>query len=320
MLPIPRFRLPVVGLDIGSSRVRAVVLSRRLRRWTLVAAGEARRTTTPTHQLDEHDGGEVKEVVSRLFRSLGVAKARVTIALSGHAAILKRITLPAMSRAELAETMRWEARQHVPFDLGEVQLAYEVLGPALPGGGVPVCLVAARRDQVAHRMAMIPAGGFGPVVVDLEALAVVNVYRMSYPEHRDPRSVLVHVGHRAIVICVLEEGQPVFARVVSMREEPAVGAGMAHDSNRRLAADVRNTLNFHEAGGAGTRLSRMVLSGGGWRSEGLMDLLAAEFEVPVEVLDPFRRVSIPRRAAAAVTDGPSYAVAVGLAMRRARRR
>ena len=79
--------------------------------------------------------------------------------------------------------------------------------------------------------------------------------------------------------------------------------------------EIRKTIDFYRATAPIDRLSRVVLSGGAWQAAGLVDMLASEFGAPVDVFDPFRRVTKPSRGIGADTVGPAYAVAVGLAMR-----
>ena len=91
---------------------------------------------------------------------------------------------------------------------------------------------------------------------------------------------------------------------------------MLRDASAQLVVEIRKTVDFYRATSPIDRLSRLVLSGGAWEAVGLVDLLASEFGAPVDVFDPFRRVTRSNRTAGADGVGPSYAVAVGLAMRK----
>src|SRR5207344_948033 len=93
-------------------------------------------------------------------------------------------------------------------------------------------------------------------------------------------------------------------------------ASVPRDSSAQLVLEVRKTVDFYRATSPIDRLSRVVLSGGAWQAVGLVDLLASEFGAPVDVFDPFRRVQRSGKAASMEATGPSYAVAVGLAMRK----
>src|SRR6185369_6098708 len=123
------FRPPMVGRDIGSSAVKAVVLRRGRAGWALVAAGEAPLPEPAGKESEENTAAAAAgEVATQLLDSLHLRRARVTAALSGHAVIVKRLSLPTMTEAELHEAIPWEAEQYIPFDLAEVQLDYQVVG------------------------------------------------------------------------------------------------------------------------------------------------------------------------------------------------
>ncbi|MCC7007572.1 MAG: type IV pilus assembly protein PilM [Acidobacteria bacterium] len=343
------FRSPIVGLDIGSSAVKAVVLRRSRAGWSLVSAGEA---PVPDDAAREgaSDPTVVSEVVSSLLDSLRLRRARVAAALAGHSVIVKRLSLPSMTDAELAEAIPWEAEQYIPFDLSEVQLDYQVVKIGTDAGrnALDVLLVAAKRDRIDDRTGIVVQSGRRPVVLDIEAFALANAYRMNYPERDDQLAVLLHVGRALTLVCLLEHGQPVFTRDIAVggglhlealkREFAAVGtddlaakrmlhgqmpahlppeqvSAVLRQASQRLVAEVRSTIDFYRATAPIEKISRVVVSGGACDAVGFTELLGAEFGAPVEVFDPFRRVTRPSRGAAADASGPAYAVAVGLAMR-----
>lgn len=344
------FRPPMVGLDIGSSAVKAVVLRRGRGGWALVAAGEA---PLPDGSLQDGAAAEptaVSEAVSGLFDSLRLKRARVAAALSGHAVIVKRLSLPAMSQAELNEAIPGRPNRYIPFDLSEVQLDYQVVGTEgdATKNSLDVLLVAAKRDRIDDRSAVIAQTGRKPVVLDIEAFALANAYTMNYPERTDDLSVLVHVGRGVTIVCLLERGEPVFTRDISiggqthlesvMRELGPAGvddltakrilhgqfppdmsadqvAAVLREASAQLVLEVRKTVDFYRATAPVEKINRVVLSGGAYQAVGLVDLLAGEFDAPVDVFDPFRRVSRSSRTIGIDAPGPAYAVAVGLAMR-----
>ena len=358
------FRPSTVGVDIGSSAVKAVCLRRGRGGWSLVAAGEAPLPDGCVQDGAVADPTLVSQTVQQLLDSLGMRRASIASALSGHAVIVKRLSLPAMSDAELTEAIPWEAEQYIPFDLADVQLDYQVLGgsDAAPTGakadkdagdggkaGLDVLLVAARKDRIDDRAGVIAQTGRRAVVVDVEAFALANAYQMNYPERTDPLSALIHVGRNVTVVCLLERGEPIFTRDISIGGEVHLNAilkefgpagidelaarrmlhgqypsevsadqvaGVLRDASAQLVLEVRKTVDFYRATSPIDRLSRVVLSGGAWQAVGLVDLLASEFGAPVDVFDPFRRVTRSGRTVGGDNVGPAYAVAVGLAMRK----
>lgn len=293
---------------------------------------------------------QVSETASALLDTLGLKRAHIATALSGQAVIVKRLALPPMGPEELAEAIPWEAEQYIPFALADVQLDYQVLGgaKALPAEALDVLLVAARRDRVDERVAVVNATGRRPAVLDVEAFALANAYGLNYPNRADPLSALIHIGRSATIVCVLEQGQPVFTRDISVggaayseameREmgfDPAAVrrvlhgqktgddgalAGVLREVHLQLILEIRKTLDFYWSTSKSTPLSRIVLSGGACLVDGLGALLDSEFQTAVEWCDPFRQIARPARAVGADLDGPAYAVAVGLALRRERDR
>ncbi len=303
------FRPPMVGLDIGSSAVKAVVLRRGRGGWALQAAGEA---PLPDGSLQDGAAAEptaVSEAVSQLLDSLGVRRARVAAALAGHSVIVKRLSLPTMSQAELNEAIPWEAEQYIPFDLSEVQLDYQVVngeGDAA-STSLDVLLVAAKRDRIDDRTGIIAQTGRRPVVLDIEAFALANAYQMNYPERTDALAALIHVGRGMTIVCLLEHGEPVFTRDISIGGQvhlDAICGSSDRPASTRLAArrilhgqlpadispdqvstvlreasaqlvlEIRKTIDFYRATAPVEKLSRIVLSGGACQAVGLVDLLA----------------------------------------------
>ncbi|MEZ5316527.1 MAG: type IV pilus assembly protein PilM [Vicinamibacterales bacterium] len=361
------FRPPTVGLDIGSSAVKAVVLRKARGGWSLVAAGETPLPEGSMHEGSATEPTAVSEAVNQLLDTLRLRRARVAAALSGHAVIVKRLSLPAMSDAELAEAIPWEAEQYIPFDLSEVQLDYQLVGggdepaggkkakkgkkdaaPEPPKSTLDVLLVAAKKDRIDDRAGVIAQAGRKPAVLDIEAFALANAYQMNYPERTDPLSALIHIGRSVTIICLLERGEPVFTRDISiggqvhlealLRDFGSLGvdelsarrilhgqypaevtadqvASVLREASGQLVLEVRKTIDFFRATAPIEKLSRIVLSGGAWQAVGLVDLLASEFGAPVDVFDPFRRVTKTGRSIGVEAVGPAYAVAVGLAMR-----
>jgi len=341
----------LVGLDIGSSAVKVVELKDLGKGRGYQLLNVALERLSPEAIVDGAimDAGLVVDTVQRAFTSRKIKGGDVAIALSGHSVIIKKISIPATSEEELAEVIPWEAEQYIPFDLSEVQLDYQVVNTGDPSKtSLDVLLVAAKRDRIDDRAGIITQTGHRPAVLDIEAFALANAYQMNYPERTDPLAALVHIGRGVTIVCLLEKGEPVFTRDISIggqvhvdaivRDLGATGidaaaakrilngqfpsdvspeqvAAVLREASAQLVLEVRKTVDFYRATAPVEKLSRVVVSGGAYQAVGLVDLLASEFGAPVDVLDPFRRVTKPSKAIGADAAGPAYAVAVGLAMR-----
>lgn len=344
-LPQP-FRPPVVGLDIGSDAVKAVILRRSRGGWSLVGAAEV-----PMPDSGTSDPEQVAEALREVLDTLRVRRGRIAAALAGGAAIVKRLSLPTMSDAELAEAIPWEAEQYIPFDLADVQLDYQLMPADPERPGTEVLLVAAKKERIEARTDAIIRSGRQPVILDLEAFALVNAYEANHGDRRDPLTVLVHAGRTSTIVCVLERGQLIFTRDIAlggqtyteaiMRDldvEPATAERLKQsgqlgrplvpgvdpsqvtailiDVTTQLVTEIRKSIDFYRATAPIQRVSRVVVSGGACGAEALTALLETELEAAVEVFDPFLKVARTGRRADAVNGtGPAFAVAVGLAMR-----
>ena len=123
------------------------------------------------------------DAIRRIFETKRFKSVEVVASLSGNAVIVKKIALPVMTPAELAESIQWEAEQYIPFDIQDVNLDYQVLD----GGGaesgkqtMDVLLVAAKKDKIADYTGVIAQAGRTPVIVDVDAFAVQNCFEANY--------------------------------------------------------------------------------------------------------------------------------------------
>ncbi len=163
------------------------------------------------------DGGAVAEAIRRLFDSKTFKTKEVAASLSGNAVIVKKISLPVMTEAELGESIYWEAEQYIPFDIQDVNLDYQILDPGTgpdSKGTMDVLLVAAKKEKIADYTNVISQAGRVPVVVDVDAFALQNAYEINYGprarrhrrpaqrrrerdqhQHLERRSVALHARH-----------------------------------------------------------------------------------------------------------------------------
>src|SRR5881296_4360500 len=173
----------VVGLDIGSSAVKAVELKPSGKGYKVTAVGI--EPVPPDSIVDGAiiDGTAVADAIRRLFENKAFKTKEVAASLSGNAVIVKKISLPVMTEAELAESIYWEAEQYIPFDIQDVNLDYQILdaGTGEEGKGtMDVLLVAAKKEKIADYTGVISQAGRVPVVVDVDAFAMQNAYEINY--------------------------------------------------------------------------------------------------------------------------------------------
>jgi type IV pilus assembly protein PilM len=215
------FRRPkaLVGLDIGSSAVKAVELKPAGKSYKVTAFGS--EPIPPDSIVDGAiiDGGAVADSIRRLFESRHIKTREVAASLSGNAVIVKKISLPVMTAAELSESIYWEAEQYIPFDIQDVNLDYQILDPGTGPGGkgtMDVLLVAAKKEKIADYTGVIAQAGRTAVVVDVDAFALQNAYEVNYGITPGQLIVLLNAGASATNINIVQGDQSVFTRDVSI--------------------------------------------------------------------------------------------------------
>jgi type IV pilus assembly protein PilM len=342
----------VVGLDIGSSAVKAVELKPAGKGFKVAAYGT--EPLPPDSIVDGAiiDSTAVSDAIRRLFEGNKAFKGKdVCASLSGNAVIVKKITLPVMTETELDESIYWEAEQYIPFDIQDVNLDYQILDPGTgpdSRGSMDVLLVAAKREKIGDYTGVIAQAGKTPIIVDVDAFALQNAYEVNYGLESGKVVVLLNAGASAININILQGDQSVFTRDVSMggnayteavqkeldlpfesaeqlkKGIPVDGATFEEAQpvlraiTENVLLEIQKTFDFFKATAASDRIDLIVLSGGASRVDGFRDMLHERFATPVEDFDPFRAVAwdAKKMGAEAVELAPTAAVAVGLALRR----
>jgi type IV pilus assembly protein PilM len=342
----------VVGLDIGSSAVKAVELKPVGKGFRVAAFGTA--PVPPESIVDGAiiDAGAVADSIRRVFESNTAFKTKdVCASLSGNAVIVKKITLPVMTESELAESIYWEAEQYIPFDIQDVNLDYQILDPGTgpdARGSMDVLLVAAKKEKIGDYTSVIAQAGRTPVIVDVDAFALQNAFEVNYGLEARHTVVLLNAGASAININVLQGDQSVFTRDISMggnayteavqkeldlpfeaaeqlkKGIPVDGATFEEAQpvlravTENVLLEIQKTFDFFKATASPDQIERIMLSGGASRVDGFREMLQERFNAPVEDFDPFRTVAWDARklGAAAEDYAATAAVAVGLALRK----
>jgi type IV pilus assembly protein PilM len=342
----------VVGLDIGSSAVKAVELTPAGKSYRVAAFGT--EAVPPDSIVDGAiiDAGAVADAIRRIFERNKSFKAKdVCASLSGNAVIVKKITLPVMTESELAESIYWEAEQYIPFDIQDVNLDYQVLDPGTgpeSRGSMDVLLVAAKKEKIGDYTSVIAQAGRTAVIVDVDAFALQNAYEVNYGLEPDRVVVLLNAGASAININILQGDQSVFTRDISMggnayteavqkeldlpfeaaeqlkKGIPVDGATFEEAQpvlravTENVLLEIQKTFDFFKATASSDQMDRIMLSGGASRVDGFREMLQERFHTPVEDFDPFRAVTwdAKKLPGEAVDMAATAAVAVGLALRK----
>jgi len=208
----------IVGLDIGSHAVKLVAMKpqRGDDPFLLTHFGIAELPSESIVEGAVVRPGDVADVIRELLANNKIKGSRIATAVSGHAVIVRRVTMPRMDEEELRESIVWEAEEYIPFDVDDVNLDFAILDENEEANEMDVVLVAAKRDRIDEFMSVIEEAGRQPVVVDVDAFALQNAFENAYPERQHEDVALLNLGASVINAAVLEEGRPVFWRDITL--------------------------------------------------------------------------------------------------------
>jgi len=209
---LSRRNAPAFGLDISSTSVKLVELSRRPSGQFVVeriAAEPLDKGSVVDGQIEKFD--EVAESIRRVVAASGTRARQAVLAMPPSAVITKRIMLPAGLREEEMEVqVESEANQYIPFSLDEVSLDFCVLGPsAASPSDVEVLIAASRKDRVQDRQGVAEAAGLTPIVIEVEShavrLATGRLVAALPRQGKDTLVALFEIGSDATSLKVLKD-------------------------------------------------------------------------------------------------------------------
>jgi type IV pilus assembly protein PilM len=333
-----------LGLDIGSGFVKIVEVDRSGDQPEVSRVAMKALLPDAIVEGEVMDPGLVADTIRSLFQEVGIKGRDVVTAIGGHDVIIKKIEMDRMKEADAREVIKWEAEQHVPFDIKSVELDFQVLNPLEEGLQMEVLLVAAKKELVDNKIALLADAGLSPTVIDVEAFALHNAFEHNYPEAMEGIVALVNVGHETTNVNILEDGIPILTRdipfgsrkvredlqrergltaeqaedVVQGREELADFARFVDQSADEVAVGIERASAFLMTRQSGEGLGKIYLSGGGSRIPGMTDALASRMNVETHHVNPFERT--PVRPGAAVNlnleeASPMLLLPLGLALR-----
>jgi type IV pilus assembly protein PilM len=339
-----------IGLDIGSSAVKIVQLKVSGRGTVLQNFGI--QPVPPQTVVDGSvmNPGAVVDAVRSLAQRIHLRGKEVAVAISGTAAIVKRVTIPHMQGAALDEQIEWEIQQNIPFSRDDVLVDRSILVEQTPAGQMEVLLVAAKKEAVNQYLGVVREAGFQPLVVDTAAFALQNAVEASIGFVPGETIAIINAGAAHSTICIVADGVPVFNRDVAsagntfteaIQQRLAVSAEGAeqykiggHGSTTadvvpqevhrvlaqvsdQMAAEIQRSIDFFLSSSAST-LARIYLTGGTALVPQLPKAIQDRARIPVEIIDPFVRTQVDSRRFDVEylrANAPVATIAFGLALR-----
>lgn len=345
---------PVVGLDIGSHGIKVVELD--LRRKGKKGAYSVTRIayeSLPHDAIVEGqiiDAAAVAEAIRTAFDKGKIANKDVAVSISGNSVIIKKISLPPMETAELAESIIWEAKHNIPYPYEETNVDYAILPPRNGVTEMEILLVAVKKDKVAAYGNLISQARKNLVAIEVDAFALYNSLEINYPEEFAEKNVaLVNLGSSITTVVICDHGAPRLFRDLplggayfteNLRKDLNVGVEEAEDllrgkasrsveafqvdsvlsmNTRGLIDEVEKTFSFYQAEDKRDNRIEQILLGGGLAN---LRTITASFEqkfgVKTTLFDPFRRIHYNEKKLGSLyyqEMAPVFGVATGLATR-----
>jgi type IV pilus assembly protein PilM len=347
-----------LGLDIGSTSVKMILLKEQRKRGEVGYALQSfgMKPLPPEAIVDGAlmNSTAIVQAVQELMNELKIKNKEVAIGVSGHSVIIKKIQMPRMSQEELEESIQWEAEQYIPFDVKDVNIDTQILdsGANDATGQMDVLLVAAKKDMINDYTTVVSEAGLQPVVVDVDAFAVQNMFSANYDIPEKETVVLINAGASVVNINIISNGITVFTRDVtiggnqfteeiqkqlnvSYEEAEALKIGgnradadavvpqeverVLSSVAEQVAGEIQRSLDFYAGTAADANFTKVYISGGTAKIPALFKTIESRVGVPVEILNPFKKIEVDNRKFDPnfIMDvAPMAAVAVGLALRR----
>lgn len=348
---ITKSQAPLVGVDISSTAVKLLQLSRG-------GAGVGYRVEhyavepLPPNAVVEKNIVEVEAVGDAIRRALARSGSRAkhaAAAVSGSAVITKIIPMAAdLDEDDMESQVELEAVNYIPYPIEEVNLDFEVLGP-MPGNPemMQVLLAASRAENVEMRASALELGGLTARVMDVEAFAVENAFGLladSLNLRRDGLAALVDVGATMTTLNILRNGRSLYSREQvfggkQLTDEVMRRYGLSYEEaglakrqgglpesyevevlepfKEALVQQISRLLQFFYAGSEFNRVDQVVLAGGCASIPGVAEMVEEQIGVPTTVANPLAQMTLgPRvQAHALAQDAPALMIACGLALR-----
>jgi type IV pilus assembly protein PilM len=334
-----------VGLDIGSGLIKVAVVDHSKSQPELVRVAITPLLADAIVEGEIMDPGIVADAISACLADAGVSSKDMVTAVGGRDVIIKKIQIERVKEQQARELMRWEAEQHVPFDMESVELDFQILDPEERGSEMSVLLVAAKRELVEAKARVLADAGLNAVAIDVDAFALHNAFELNHPEAMSGIVALVNIGHEVTNINIVEDGVPILTRDLPMgtrrfREDLQRERGLGSEEaaailqgfdrsehldavleqrGEEIAVGVERAAAFLASSSrSGAQVTAVYVCGGGSRAPGLIDVLANRLRLPVEAANPLANLVVRDGAfESLVTDevAPLLMLPIGLALR-----
>jgi type IV pilus assembly protein PilM len=336
----------VIGLDIGSCSVKLVELEVRGQQATLVRFAQAPLLPEAIVDSEIMDRQAVVDAIQNLFEQQGIKTKSVATAVSGRAVIVKKIWMDRLDQEDARAAIQWEAEQHIPYDINDVTLDFQILKSDPQAKQMEVLLVAAKKEMVHAHADLVREAGLNPEIIDVDAFALQNAVLANYDLAEHEVAALANVGAEETNLNIVRAGIPLYTKdlalgtsslIEALKRKYAMGqeeaeaalhgggsievdlAGTVREVFEELVSAVERAAAYLKSSGDAENVTRILLAGGGAGLPGLKEFLANRQQVPVEVVDPLAQLEIDTNRVDArewSEQAAQYSVSLGLALRK----
>lgn len=334
-----------VGLDIGANCIKVVELSRSRKTINVERVGIIQTPDKAYINGDIINQEELVEAINSLFSKSKASKKSIGIALNGAQVVVKKITIPKIDEKLLAEQLKWEAEQYIPYELSEVNLDYNVLKYSDDPASMSILVVAALRESISKNLELATVCGLGLKTIDVTSFALFNAFDANYDYTEADRIVLFNIGAQLTNFIVIENKEIVFSRDIpvggqsyTQEIESTLGIGYEEAEALKISAsngeevpeevistisrahdffceEINSTIEFFLNSTESSGFTSSYVTGGGLKVFGLYEKMVKNYKV--KRLDPFLKLELNAKNinANSVHNLSDFsAVAVGLAI------
>lgn len=343
----------ILGLDIGSFALKLIELKRKKKgkevKYELVSLGYE---PVPYQSIVEGsimDSTAVADAISHVFYETKTKTNSISFGVSGSSVIVKRIEVQRLSPGEMHEHILWEARPHIPFTPEEVNVDYEIIeSPDIHPDRVGVILAATKKEKLNDYLNVIAIANKNPEIVDLESFAILNSVMANYEMYHDRSIAIINIGASITNVVIAKNGNPIFVRDIAfggnqftdlIQKElnlkyekaesvkkgrqvegvsPAAVKPVINLIFSELKSEIKKTFEFYRSNTTEGRIDNILLSGGTSNLESIIDFFSQEFDIPVEIVNPFNNIEINEKKFDLdfiKEMAPVFNVSMGLALR-----
>jgi type IV pilus assembly protein PilM len=346
----------LVGVDIGSTSIKVCQVRESRKGSTIVRFGYAALPPQVIVDGQVMDSGQVVETIEKIFRDFKFKNRECALSVSGQSVIIRKITVPMMTAAELQEQIHWEAEQHIPFDIKDVEVDYQVLRKKTETSQMELLLVAAKRDQIIDYAQLARRAKLKPMVVDIDAFTIQNAFEFTRGLPVDQTIAVLNVGASLTSLNIVTGGVSAFTReianggnVITEEVQKALnvpyeeaeaykcGGAASPDEPYRggmipqqvmqvieaacdaIAAEIQRSLDFYMATSGEVEIAKIYICGGSANLPALAQAIERRARAPVEAWSPLERFAVEKKdvdVGLLTSRGAQLSVALGLALRK----